>query len=101
MPSIEAFAKSNPTGMAYAMVPSGQIVTWQELEQRSRRCAAALVATGLKEGDGIAIFLENHVRYFEIIWAAFRVGLYYTTISRHLTSDEVARIVRDSGARVD
>ena len=99
MPSIEAFAQSNPAGMAYAMVPSGQIVTWKELEERSRRCAAALVAAGLKEGDGIAIFLENHVRYFEIIWAAFRVGLYYTTISRHLKADELKYILQDCDAK--
>ncbi len=99
MPDIESFAKTNPDGVAYRMVPSGQWVTWKELEQRSRQCAAALVASGLKEGDGIAIFLENHVRYFELIWAAFRVGLYYTTISRHLKVDEVKYILQDCDAQ--
>lgn len=99
MSDIEIFAKTNPAGVAYRMLPSGQSVTWAELEQRSRQCAAALVAAGLKEGDGIAIFLENHVRYFEIIWAAFRVGLYYTTISRHLKSDEVKYILQDCDAK--
>lgn len=98
MSEIERFARMNPDGVAYRMVPSGQVVTWKELEERSRRCAAALQAAGLKQGDGIAIFLENHVRYFEIIWAAFRVGLYYTTISRHLKADEVKYILQDCDA---
>ncbi|QIL81577.1 AMP-binding protein [Diaphorobacter sp. HDW4A] len=99
MSTIETFARDNPDGVAYYMVPSGCAVRWHELEQRSRQCAAALVASGLKQGDGIAIFLENHVRYFEIIWAAYRVGLYYTPISRHLKADEVKYILEDCGAK--
>jgi len=99
MSEIERFARTNPEGIAYRMVPSGQTATWRDLEERSRRCAAALRAAGLKEGDGIAIFLENHVRYFEIIWAAFRIGLYYTTISRHLKADEVKYILQDCEAK--
>lgn len=99
MPDIEGFAQENPDGVAYRMVPSEQKVTWKVLEQRSRQCAAALLASGLKEGDGIAIFLENHVCYFEIIWAAFRAGLYYTTISRHLKVDEVNYILQDCDAK--
>ncbi|KUE87063.1 acyl-CoA synthetase [Cupriavidus necator] len=100
MSVIEQFARATPDRVAYRMVPSGQAVTWAELEQRSRQCAAALLAAGLREGDGIAVLLENHVRYFEILWAAHRIGLYYTTISRHLKADEVEYIVQDCGARV-
>ena len=100
MSVIEKFASETPDRVAYRMVPSGAAVTWAELELRSRRCAAALLAAGLREGDGIAVLLENHVRYFEILWAAHRIGLYYTTISRHLKADEVEYIVQDCGARV-
>ncbi|MGH8786886.1 MAG: AMP-binding protein [Cupriavidus necator] len=99
MSPIETYAQQTPDRVAYYMAPSGQAVTWRELELRSRKCAAALMATGLSVGDGIAVFLENHVRYFEILWAAHRIGLYYTTISRHLKAEEVAYIVRDSEAK--
>lgn len=99
MSHIETFAREHPEGVAYRMIPSGRSVNWHDLEQRSRRCAAALVHAGLKEGDGIAIFLENHLRYFEIIWAAYRVGLYFTTISRHLKADEVKYILQDCEAK--
>ncbi|MCL1961460.1 MAG: acyl-CoA synthetase [Desulfovibrionaceae bacterium] len=94
------YAREMPDRVAYYMVASGQSVTWAELERRSRQCAAALLAAGLRVGDGIAVLLENHVRYFEILWAAHRIGLYYTTISRHLKADEVKYIVRDCDARV-
>jgi long-chain acyl-CoA synthetase len=99
MSSIEHQAKLTPDGVAYRMVPSGRTVTWRELELRSRKCAAAMLAAGHEVGDGIAVLLENHVRYFEILWAAHRIGLYYTTISRHLKADEVRYIVTDCNAK--
>ena len=100
MSPLEQWARERPHALAYRMVPSGQSVTWAELELRSRKLAAFMVAQGLQVGDGIAVMLENHLRYFEILWAAHRIGLYYTTISRHLKTDEVSHIVRDSGAKL-
>lgn len=97
---LEQAAHAMPDAVAYRMVPSGRSVTWRELELRSRKCAAALLDAGLKTGDLIAVFLENHPRYFEILWAAHRIGLYYTTISRHLKSDELRYILQDADARV-
>ena len=42
----------------------------------------------------------NHPRYFELLWAAHRIGLYYTTISRHLKREEAQYIIADCDARV-
>lgn len=97
---LEQHAAERPDGVAYRMLESGQVVTWSELERRSRRCAALLIAAGLQPGDGIAVAMENHLRYFEVLWAAQRVGLYYTTVSRHLKAEEIRYIVADCGARV-
>ena len=97
--SLARLAAVNPNGIAYRLLQGGQIVTWTELEQRSRRCAALLLERGLRPGDGIAVYLDNHLRYFEILWAAHRIGLYYTTVSRHLKAAEVLYIVNDCGAK--
>ena len=96
IPPIVAYARQMPDRVAYRMLPSGATVTWRELEQRSRRCARA----GLRTGDVVAVFLENHPRYFELLWAAHRIGLYYTTISRHLKREEAQYIIADCDARV-
>ena len=93
MSALEAHAREMPDRIAYRMIPSGITVTWRELELRSRKCAAALLDAGLQAGDGIAVFLENHPRFFELLWAAHRVGLYYTTISRHLKREEARYII--------
>lgn len=100
MSPIEVHALETPDRVAYRMIPSGQSVTWRELELRTRKCAAALLDAGLRTGDVIAVFLENHSRYFELLWAAHRIGLYYTTISRHLKREEAQYIIENCDARV-
>ncbi|MGD9749936.1 MAG: AMP-binding protein [Acidimicrobiia bacterium] len=77
----------------------GTVVTYAELEDRSRRLAQLWWAAGLRPGDHVAILAENHPRYFEVFWAAMRSGLYFTTINRYLQADEAAYIVNDCGAR--
>ncbi|ARU03929.1 acyl-CoA synthetase [Comamonas serinivorans] len=99
MSALDHWARERPDDIAYTLVPSGRAVSWRELDTRSRQLAAAMVDAGLQVGDGIAVMLENHLRYFEILWAAHRIGLYYTPISRHLKTAEMGHIVRDCGAK--
>ena len=53
----------------------------------------------LGHGDHVAIFSENQPRFFEVMWAALRSGLYVTTINSYLSAEEVGYILQDSGAR--
>jgi len=91
-------AGRTPDRPAYIMAGSGETVTYGQLEERSNRIAQMFRARGLKAGDHIAIFLENHPRFFEICWAAQRSGLIYTAVSSRLTAAEVDYIVGDCGA---
>ena len=82
------------------MASSGSVTTYRELEERSNQLAHWFRKQGLKAGDAIALFLENHPRFFEICWAAQRSGLYYTAISSRLGVDELSYIVNNCKARV-
>ncbi|MCR5878832.1 acyl-CoA synthetase [Phenylobacterium sp. J367] len=93
-------AKTHPDRPAYIMAGSGETVTYRELDERSNQGAHLFRSLGLKPGDVIALFMDNHPRYFEIAWAAQRSGLYYTCISSKLTAGEVEYIVGDCGAQV-
>ncbi|MCH2173779.1 acyl-CoA synthetase [Myxococcota bacterium] len=93
-------AVNGPDHPAVIMSGSGEIVTYRQLEDRSCRLAQLLYDTGLRPGDHIALFLENHPRFFEVVWAALRSGLYYTPINSHLTASEVEYIAQDCDARV-
>jgi acyl-CoA synthetase (AMP-forming)/AMP-acid ligase II len=94
------YAKSHPDKAAIIMSGSGEVITFKQLDERSNRIAHALRAAGCAPGDTIAIFAENSPRYFEICWAAQRVGLYYVAVSSRLTTPEVVYIIEDSGAKL-
>ena len=93
-------AQTNPDKTAYVMAGSGESVTYGELNDRSNQLANLFRGAGLQRGDSIALMLENHPRYFEILWAAQRAGLYYTAISSRLTTSETEYIINDCAAKV-
>ena len=97
-PSIHA--TSMPNTLAFKMMPSGQGLTYRELNERSNQVAHILRSRRLRQGDAVAILLENHPCYYELAWAADRSGLYYACISSRLTVSEVDYIIGDSGARL-
>jgi acyl-CoA synthetase (AMP-forming)/AMP-acid ligase II len=96
-PSV--IAQKSPDKAAIIMAGSGDKLTYGQLEAGSNQGAQLFRELGLNSGDGIAIFMENNVRYLEICWAAQRAGLYFTCISSRLTPGEVEYIVKDCGAR--
>src|SRR5947207_13698299 len=97
-PSIHA--RAQPNKIAYQMAGTGKAITYRELDELSNQGAHLFRSLGLKAGDHIAFLMENRLAFMEICWAAQRAGLYYTAISRYLTADEIAYIVRDCGAKV-
>jgi long-chain acyl-CoA synthetase len=97
-PSVHA--RTQPDKIAYQMAGSGKAISYRELDELSNQGAHLFRALGLKAGDHIAFLIENRLAFMEICWAAQRAGLYYTAISRYLTQDEIAYIVRDCGARL-
>src|SRR5215472_797027 len=68
-------AAAHPDKPAVVMDQSGESVSYAQLEDRSVRLASALRDRGLRRGDVVALLAENHVRYFEVYWAAHRCGL--------------------------
>lgn len=77
---------------------TGESLTYLELDQRSNQLAHLLRQAGLGRGDHVAVFLENRLAYFEVVWACFRSGLYLTPINYHLPAGEAAYIVGDCDA---
>ena len=75
-------------------------VSYAELDERSNRLSQLLWDRGLRPGDHISIFMENNLRYFEVVWAALRSGLYLTTVNRYLTDDEAGYIIDNSQSQV-
>ncbi|OBJ86361.1 fatty-acid--CoA ligase FadD4 [Mycobacterium asiaticum] len=96
---IRPYAQANPGKPAVILYPSGTVVTFGELEARANRLAHKFRQAGLREGDAVAILLENNEHMHAVMWAARRSGLYYVPINTHLTAAEAAYIVDNSSAK--
>jgi acyl-CoA synthetase (AMP-forming)/AMP-acid ligase II len=94
------WSRLRPDHPAQILAASGEVLTYRELDERSNRLAHLFRRLGLERGDHIALFLENHSRYLELVWAALRSGLYYTPVNSLLGPEEAEYVVRDSDARL-
>lgn len=94
------FAISAPDRPAVVDSARGDVVTYRELEDRSRRLAQLWWSLGVRPGDHVALLAENHPRYFEVYWAAIRSGLYLTCVNRHSSPEEIAYVLDDCAAEV-
>jgi fatty-acyl-CoA synthase len=84
---------------AIILHPSGTVLSFAELESRANRLAHYFRQAGLREGDTVAVILENNEHIHAVMWAARRAGLYYALVNTHLTAAEAAYIVDNSGAK--
>jgi long-chain acyl-CoA synthetase len=100
MPHPSITAQTYPHKPAIIMGASGEMVTYQELDERSNQGAQLFRSLGLKSGDHIGLMLENNRQFLEIIWAAQRSGLVFTPISTHLKKNETAYILKNCGAKL-
>ena len=99
---LVAFAKrlaaENPE--AVALRDPDRTLTWAELDDVLNRAANALLATDLGPDHRIAVFAENAVETALAHMGGLIGGASSVPVNFHLTADEVAYILEDSGTRV-
>jgi long-chain acyl-CoA synthetase len=95
---LAAHAAATPDRVALVMNGSGVTRAYQEINDASIRLAHVLRERGMQTGDHLAVLLENQPEFYDVVWAAMRIGLYVTPISWHLAAGEAAYIVRDCDA---
>src|SRR4051812_48527850 len=74
--------------------------TYAELNRHSNQLVRAFRACGARPGDTIALVCRNRPEFVEVYDAVLRSGLRLTPINWHLTAEEIAYIVDNSGAVV-
>jgi fatty-acyl-CoA synthase len=100
MPHPSIYAQTYPHKPAIIMGRTGEMVTFEQLDQRSNQGAQLFRSLGLKSGDHVGMMLENNRQFLEIVWAAQRSGIIFTPISTHLKKDETAYILENCGAKL-
>ncbi|MFN3474967.1 MAG: acyl-CoA synthetase [Blastomonas sp.] len=97
-PSVHA--RTDGAKAAVIMAGSGREISYEQLDRRSNQIAHYLRGQGIGIGDTVALCLENRAEYFDVVWGAQRSGLIFVAISNRLTTDEIAYILQDSGAKL-
>ena len=93
------FVHTAPDRPAIIHASTGKVTTFAELHTAALRLANVLRAAGIGAGDHVAICMENHERYLEVIWGCHYAGTIYTACSSRLTKDELAYIINDCKAK--
>ena len=92
-------ARRNPAGLA--LTDGERRYSWAELADRVTRLAHLYRGElGLQPGDHAALLMDNRTEAVELVLAAFFAGIWLTPVSKHLTEEEIAYVLTDSGARV-
>ena len=75
--------------------------TWAQLADRSTRIARFLrEQVGLGVDDHVAVLMDNRVELVELSLGAILAGVWLTPVNWHLSPEEIAYIVGDSGSRL-
>jgi long-chain acyl-CoA synthetase len=75
--------------------------TFREIEARVPALARCFYEDlGLAPGDHVAVHLRNRTAYAEIVLASIAAGLWITPVNWHLSAEEIAYVLEDSGAKM-
>ena len=81
-----------------ALVFGGETRTFGDLDERANRLARALMTSGVRAGDRVAMLLHNGFEFVETLLACHRAGAAAVPVNFRLVADEVEYILADSGA---
>ncbi len=88
----------NPDLEALVDEAAGRRFSFAELNEQVDRAAHLFTGLGLAKGDRVAVLLPNGHQFVVAFYAAARAGLVVVPLNWRLVADELAFMLRDSGA---
>lgn len=95
---LKHWANERPERMA--LQEEDRAYSYSELEERTAKIAAMLLAAGLNKGDRIAWIGKNSDLYFTLFYGAARIGVVMVPIGWRLAPAEWAYIANDTKAKI-
>jgi O-succinylbenzoate-CoA ligase len=93
-------ATLSPRLEAVVEVERGRRFSYAELNARANRAAHAFRDLGVRPGERVALLLMNGAEFVESFFALAKLGAIVVPLNWRLVPDELAFILKDSGARV-
>jgi long-chain acyl-CoA synthetase len=99
----EAFhitAAEHADGVALRLKGDTVSLTWRDYAERVRRIAAGLAAWGVRRGEAVALMLSNRPEFHLVDTAAMHVGAIPFSLYNTAADEQLAYVLRSSGARL-
>lgn len=93
-------ASFKPGKTALICADTGKRLTYAELFQQTLDAAKALKAQGVTQGDRVALFAQNDIRFFPLFFAAARLGAITVPLNWRLSAPELEQILADCDPKV-
>ena len=97
---IAHWARVCPVRVAMREVSGARAVSYAELDAMAWRWVGALLASGARSGDRVALLARNGVVTFEVLAACLRLGLVFTPLNWRLSGPELVDICAECAPRV-
>jgi len=82
-----------------AIVDEEKSLSWGELDRASNAVANGLRALGVRNGDAVAILLENCGEYVEMLYGLWKAGAVAVPLNLAVNESGLLGMLRDAGAR--
>ena len=86
--------------MKTALVVGNRRISWGEMNSGINRVANRLLADGIEKGDRICFVMATSVEYFYLMFGAMKAGAMAVPLSAMLSSDQLAGLIDDAGAKL-
>lgn len=86
-------ARLTPDKTALVYVPTGERLTYAELNARAERIARIWRRLGVRKGDRFAILADNRIEFVAAFFAAPKAGVILVPLGTRLTPQELAGIL--------
>lgn len=93
-------ASFRPEKTALICADTGKRLTYSALYQETLVAAATLRSMGVGQGDRVALFAQNDVRFFPLFFAAARLGAITVPLNWRLSAPELEQILADCQPKV-
>jgi len=88
-----------PDAIAFRDLARGTTLTYRELEQNTRLLAGVLRAESVGEGDRVAVLCRNRVEFFELLFAAGKLGAVLVPLNWRMPGGELAPLLADAAPK--
>src|SRR5579862_3205146 len=83
-----------------ALIDGPARIVYRDLWEQTRRYGAVLAGMGIGPGDRVAMMLPNVPDFARVYYGILAIGGVVVPVHALLTAEEVAYVLRDSGAKL-